>query len=141
MASKKSSSPTPTQVRKVLECTLALFKDKSRWTSAAWARDIRGGKIDEPKSEEACSWCLEGGLMKCSPDFPKGGNSVAHSAIFDAAVQVLSPIANKQAGAAGDLFFLNDSVVPEAVPRGNLGLTGVRKLLRKGIKALEKAKA
>ena len=125
---KKSKKPTKAQIKKVLTCTLDLFKDKTKWTTDAWARDEAGCSIGNPKDPEAVCWCLDGGLMKCSPDF--SGDINASSPIYDAAVDTLVPLAVKQAGTTG-LYCLNDGVVEK-----NGGLSGVRKLLRAGIKAL-----
>lgn len=121
---------TKSQIKKVLECTIELFKDKSRFTTGTWARTNIGWRVSKPKSKDACSWCLEGGLMKCSPDFPKTATYVAAdevSAIFGATEQHLQSLLPKS---SVSLFDLNDSK----------GLPAVRKLLKMGLKSLETKK-
>lgn len=39
-----------------------LFSEKKRWTKGELAQDKKGNRVS-PSSEEACKWCLIGGLL------------------------------------------------------------------------------
>src|SRR5687768_14551366 len=82
--SNSRRKPRPSTIKKVIECALKLFTYKAHFTTGRWAEDAKRNSIHEPKSPHACAWCLEGGLMKCSPDFP------ADASFGDA--NVVSPI-------------------------------------------------
>lgn len=125
----KTKKPSKAQQIEVISCTLKLFENENQWTYGKWARDAKGFSVDRPKAKSACSWCLEGGLMKCSPDFPKTGDNEATSPIYDAVVSTLLPIA-KRSRHVHSLYELND-----------LGrLPAVRALLKAGLKKLRQPK-
>lgn len=70
------------KVLSILRRVSKLFKDEKSWTTSAWARTKAGriiGSADAPvgraeylasKDAAACSWCMEGGVYKCSPSLP-----------------------------------------------------------------------
>jgi hypothetical protein len=104
---------------------MKLFEDKSHFTTGVWARPAGGSPFNSVFAEDptACAWCLEGGLQKCSPDFPS--DAAYPSPIYDAVVSRLKPLMPKK---YGTLWELNDTE----------GLASVRRLLRKGLKSFEK---
>lgn len=44
-----------------------LLADESKWARKAYAYEVEGGPCD-PKSENACAWCVLGAIDKCYSD-------------------------------------------------------------------------
>jgi hypothetical protein len=128
--SNSRCKPRPSQIKQVIECALKLFTDKAHFTTGRWAEDAKRNSLSAPKSPDACAWCLEGGLMKCSPDFPARasfGDANGVSPIYATTAEHLKAhLPREYVGMP--LQSLND----------DKGLPAVRRLLRKGLKSFEK---
>lgn len=59
--------------REILSCVKDLLSDPDRWLKGHMAVNDDGYRVD-PKSEDACRWCLAGAALRCDPAYvPRGG--------------------------------------------------------------------
>lgn len=80
----------------VLKAAREKLADEKNWTQRVTARDAEGWPVN-PKSPDACSWCIVGALIAASP-----GDIKAARLAGEALKAQLGP------GLASSLSFLND---------------------------------